>query len=62
MHQYHRILTAPCSVRQDLDRRLDRGTIGAACRDAGHSWRDCLLTPVAVIHWFTIRCSTGTPR
>jgi Transposase DDE domain len=59
MPGHHRIRTALRSLRQDLDRRLDRDAIGAACRQAGHTWRDCTLTPVAVIHWFLIQVLHG---
>jgi hypothetical protein len=59
MPGHHRIRTALRSLRQDLDRRFDRDAIGAACRQAGHTWRDCTLTPVAVIHWFLIQVLHG---
>jgi hypothetical protein len=48
MHQ--RIDNALRALRQDLPSHLDASTIQAACRDLGHTWRKCLLTPVAIIH------------
>jgi len=59
MHPHHRLVTALRSLRQDLAHRLDRDAIHAACRQAGHSWRACRLTPVAVIHWFLLQVLHG---
>jgi hypothetical protein len=59
MHQHHQILTALRSLRQDLARRLDRDAVHTACRHAGHTWRHCGLTPVAVVHWFLIQVLHG---
>src|SRR4051794_29529587 len=56
---HHRILTALRMLRQDLDARLDEATVHDACRRAGHTWRDCLLTPVAILRWFVIQVLHG---
>jgi hypothetical protein len=53
MHQ--RIDSTIRQLRQDLARRLDSKAIIAACRQAGHCWRDCPLNPVAIVHWFIIQ-------
>ncbi len=59
MPSHHRIVGALRSLRQDLARRLDGDAIHHACRRAGHRWRDCVLTPAAVVHWFTIQVLHG---
>jgi hypothetical protein len=40
-------------LRQDVACRLDPESIQAACRQAGHRWRHCLLDPVAL--WVTVK-------
>jgi hypothetical protein len=57
MHQ--RIVATIHRLRQDLARHLDQKAIHGACRQAGHRWRDCLLTPAAIIHWFVIQVLHG---
>jgi Transposase DDE domain len=57
MHQ--RIVTTVRQLRQDLARHLDDKAIHDACRQAGHRWRDCILTPAAIIHWFIIQVLHG---
>jgi hypothetical protein len=57
MHQ--RIVTTVRQLRQDLARHLDEKAIDEACHHAGHRWRDCVLTPVAIIHWFIIQVLHG---
>ena len=57
MHQ--RIVTTVGQLRQDLARHLDKKAIYDACRQAGHRWRDCVLTPAAIIHWFIIQVLHG---
>jgi hypothetical protein len=47
------------ALRQDLPSRLGESTIDAACRKVGHTWRECLLTPVAIIHWFITQVLHG---
>ena len=57
MHQ--RIVTTVGQLRQDLAHHLDKKAIHDACRRAGHRWRDCVLTPAAIIHWFIIQVLHG---
>jgi hypothetical protein len=57
MHQ--RIVTTLRQLRQDLARYLDEKALHEACRQAGHRWRDRLLKPAAVIHWFIIQVLHG---
>jgi len=56
---HHRILAALRSLRQDLAARLDEAAVHDACRLAGHTWRDCLLTPVAILRWFVVQVING---
>ena len=50
----------PCdSLRQDLAAHLDEAAVHDACRRAGHRWRDCLLTPVAILRWFVVQVLHG---
>ena len=56
---HHRITTTFRHLRQDLAERLDERTVHDACRQAGHAWRPCLLTPVAILHWFLIQVLNG---
>jgi hypothetical protein len=57
MHQ--RIVATIHRLRQDLARHLDEKAVHHACRSAGHRWRDRLLTPAAIIHWFIIQVLHG---
>jgi Transposase DDE domain len=57
MHQ--RIVTTLRQLRQDLARHLDEKAIHDACRQVGHRWRDRLLKPAAIIHWFIIQVLHG---
>jgi hypothetical protein len=57
MHQ--RIVATICQLRHDLARHLDDKAIHDACRQAGHRWRDCILTPAAIVHWFIIQVLHG---
>jgi hypothetical protein len=56
---HYRIVSALRQVRQDLARQLDRPAILEACRAAGHTWRDCLLDPVAIVHLFLTQVLHG---
>jgi hypothetical protein len=56
---HHRIDTILKRLRQDIAARLDAEAIRSACREAGHSWRRCVLDPVAIIHWFVIQVLHG---
>lgn len=55
----HRTDSALRRLRQDLDSRLDEAAVHDACRRAEHRWRDCLLTPVAILRWFVVQ--VGAP-
>src|SRR4051794_1920076 len=57
----HQVSSALRQVRQDLDAHLNESAVHDACRRAGHRWRDCLLTPVAILRWFLIQVLHGTP-
>ena len=56
---HHRIDTILRRLRQDVARRLDPDSIRAACCKAGHSWRNRVLNPVAIVHWFVIQVLHG---
>ncbi len=56
---HHRIDTILKRLRQDVAQRLDPESIRSACREAGHAWRQCLLNPVAIVHWFVIQVLHG---
>jgi hypothetical protein len=56
---HHRIDTILRRIRQDVAERIDPESIRSACRDAGYSWRDRRLNPVAIIHWFLIQVLHG---
>ena len=56
---HHRIDSALRRLRQDLAARLDEAAVHDACRRAGHRWRDCLLTPAAILRWFLVQVLHG---
>src|SRR3954471_23415245 len=56
---HHRIFAALSALRQDLAAHLDEAAVHDACRTAGHRWRDCLLTPVAILRWFVVQVLHG---
>ena len=57
---HRRISTTLNTLRQDLAAGLGGDFILKACRSAGHTWSDsCLLTPVAIIHWFLVQIFHG---
>jgi len=56
---HHRIDTILKHLRQDVARHLDRDSILSACRDAGHTWRECGLDPAAIVHWFVTQVLHG---
>ncbi len=58
---HRRIDNALRALRQDLASRLDGSSVNAACRTVGHSWRECLLTPCAIVHWFITQVLHGNP-
>src|SRR5918998_168161 len=55
----HRTDSALRRLRQDVDACLDEAAVHDACRQAEHRWRDCLLTPVAVLRWFVVQVLHG---
>jgi hypothetical protein len=56
---HHRIDTILEGLRRDVAQRLDPEAIRSACREAGHTWRHCVLDPVAIVHWFVIQVLHG---
>jgi hypothetical protein len=55
--------TALRTLQQGLPEILSDEAIAAAAREAGHRWRDCRLTPPAIVHWFLqqiLRRNTAT--
>jgi hypothetical protein len=42
-------------IKQDLDAHLSPESIEAACRDAGHVWRDRKLAPVQTVHLMVLQ-------
>ena len=56
---HHRIDTILKGLRQDLAHRLEPESIRSACRSADHTWRESILNPVAVVHWFVIQVLHG---
>ena len=56
---HRRLDTTLRTLRQDLDLHLDQDAVERACRQVGHRWRPCLLTPFALIHWFLIQILLG---
>lgn len=56
---HHQIDTILKQLRQDVAQRLDPESIQSACREAGSRWRQCVLNPVAIVHWFVIQVLHG---
>ena len=56
---HHPIDTILRRLRQDVAQRLEPESIRSACHQAGHTWRRCILDPVAIIHWFVIQVLHG---
>ena len=56
---HHRIDTILKQLRQDVASSLDPESIRSACREVGHTWRQCILNPVAIVHWFVIQILHG---
>src|SRR5881628_1792907 len=42
-------------IKQDLDPHLPPASIEAACRDAGHVWRERKLGPVQTVHLMVLQ-------
>ena len=49
---HHRIVSILRRFQQAPAQQLDRPAILDACRQVKHTWRSCLLDPVAIIHLF----------
>ena len=49
---HHRIVSVLRRFRNAPAQQLDRPEILDACRQVNHTWRTCLLDPVAIIHLF----------
>jgi Transposase DDE domain len=57
MHQ--RIVSVLRRIQNAPAQQLDRPEIVDACRQVKHSWRTCLLDPVALIHLFLLQILRG---
>ena len=53
---HYRIATTLLHLEQDLAERLDERAVHDASGQAGHAWRPCMLTPVAILHDRKKRC------
>ena len=49
---HHRIVSILRRLKNAPAQQLDRPEILDACRQVNHTWRSCLLDPVAIIHLF----------
>src|SRR5437763_13283860 len=49
---HHRIVSVLRRLQNAPAQQLDRPEILDACRQVQHTWRSCLLDPVALIPWF----------
>ena len=56
---HHRILSILGQLKQDPTRHLDRPAILDVCRAVRHTWRTCLLDPVATTHLFLLQILHG---
>jgi hypothetical protein len=56
---HHRIDNALRRLQQDLSDHLAEAAIHQICNQLGHVWRDCLLTPCAIVHWLLIQVLHG---
>lgn len=56
---HRRVDTALRHLRQDLTEHLDESAVHAICKQLGHVWRDCLLTPCAIVHWLLVQVLHG---
>jgi len=57
MHQ--RIVNAISQIRQDVGSHLSPAVIHQTCKSVGHAWRECVLTPSAIIHVFILQVIHG---
>jgi hypothetical protein len=56
---HHRIVSILRRLKNAPARQLDRPEILGACRQVNHTWRHCLLDPVAIIHLFLSQILRG---
>jgi len=49
------IAGALARIKEDVGRFLPEGSIEAACREAGHRWRERVLGPAATVHLFVLQ-------
>jgi hypothetical protein len=56
---HHRIVSILRQFRNAPAQQLDRPAIVDACRQVDHTWRQCLLDPVALIHLFLTQILHG---
>ncbi len=56
---HHRIVSILRRFQNAPAKQLDRPEIIDACRQVNHTWRNCLLDPVAIIHLFLTQVLHG---
>jgi len=56
---HHRIVSILRRLKQDPAEQLDRPAILDVCRQVRHTWRACLLDPVATVHLFLLQVLHG---
>lgn len=56
---HRRIDTTLRRLRHDLTHHRDPAAVHEVCRQLGHVWRRCLLTPFAIVHWFRLQVLHG---
>jgi IS4 transposase len=56
---HHRIMSILRRLKQEPGPHLDRPAILEICRQVGHTWRTCVLDPVALIHLFLLQVLHG---
>jgi Transposase DDE domain len=56
---HHRIVSVLRRLKEAPAQQLDRPEILDACRHVKHTWRSCLLDPVALIHLFLVQILRG---
>jgi len=56
---HHRIVSILRRLHDSPAEQLDRPEITDACRRVNHTWRTCLLDPIAIIHLFLTQILRG---
>jgi hypothetical protein len=56
---HHRIVSILGRLKRESAQQLDRPAILQICRQVKHTWRNCLLDPVNVIHLFLLQVLHG---